>query len=169
MGKIGVGWVSSTRNASARVLHLRGWSFNSRKILPRVCARAHPTASFLGGTGYEPTSPISNPQSPVPSHKSPIPKQMICQLCERNLERLTVHHLIPRQKTKRKKVDPSPTINICSACHKQIHGLFDNTHLARELNSLDKLKNEPQMQKFLAWVKKQDPHKRIQVRRPKAS
>ncbi|MGB3512563.1 MAG: HNH endonuclease [Microcoleaceae cyanobacterium] len=90
---------------------------------------------------------------------------MECELCEREMERLTVHHLIPRQNTKRKKADPGPTINICSACHRQIHTFFENKHLAEELNTIDKLKNEPKMQKFLLWVKKQNPNKRIQVNR----
>lgn len=90
---------------------------------------------------------------------------MECQLCEREMERLTVHHLIPRQNTKRKKADPGPTINICSACHRQIHTFFENKHLAQELNTIDKLKNEPKMQNFLFWVKKQNPNKRIQVHR----
>lgn len=89
---------------------------------------------------------------------------MQCELCEREMDVLTVHHLIPRQKTKRKKADPGPTINICSGCHKQIHTLFNNTRLANELNSLERLKHEPQMQKFLSWIGKQDPNKRIKVR-----
>lgn len=88
---------------------------------------------------------------------------MSCELCERDVKNLTVHHLVPRQKTKRKKEKPGPIINICSACHKQIHTLFDNTHLAKELNSLELLKNEPQMEKFLSWVSKQDPGRRVQV------
>lgn len=87
-----------------------------------------------------------------------------CELCEREVERLTVHHLIPRQK----KGHHGPKINICSACHRQIHTLFDNTRLALELNSPEQLKNEPQMQKFLSWVRKQDPNKRIKVHRQKA-
>jgi hypothetical protein len=62
------------------------------------------------------------------------------------------------------QANPGPTIDICSACHRQIHSLFDNKHLAQELNSLDKLKNEPQLQKFLLWVQKQKPDKKIQVR-----
>ncbi|MBD3883111.1 HNH endonuclease [Phormidium tenue FACHB-886] len=88
----------------------------------------------------------------------------LCQLCDRNLPTLTEHHLIPRQKTKRKHLKPSPTISICSACHRQIHTLHDNTHLAKELNSLEALKVDPQLQRFIAWVKKQDPHKKVQVR-----
>lgn len=81
------------------------------------------------------------------------------------MEHLTVHHLVPRQHSKRKKQEPGETINICSACHRQIHVLFDNKLLAKELNSLEKLSNEPQIQKFLAWVRKQDPGKRISVHR----
>ncbi|WP_138502088.1 HNH endonuclease [Nostoc sp. PA-18-2419] len=94
------------------------------------------------------------------------PKTAIsCELCEREIASLTVHHLVPRQNTKRKKQDPGLTINICSACHRQIHALFDNKLLAKELNTLDKLRNQPQMQKFLTWVRKQDPNKRIAVDR----
>ncbi len=89
---------------------------------------------------------------------------MTCELCEREVEPLTVHHLIPRQK----KGHHGPKINICSACHKQIHTLYDNTRLAQELNSLEKLKKEPQMHKFLSWVSKQNPNKRVKVHRRRA-
>jgi predicted HNH restriction endonuclease len=94
---------------------------------------------------------------------------MNCELCERAVDRLTVHHLIPRQRVKQKKAEAGPTANICSACHRQIHALFDNKRLAKELNSLEKLRNEPQMAKFLSWVKKQKSHKRLQVHRGKAA
>lgn len=89
---------------------------------------------------------------------------MQCQLCQREIEKLTVHHLIPKQK----KGTHGPTIDICSACHRQIHTLFDNKRLATELNTLDKLQSEPQLQKFIAWVKKQKPDKRVKVHRHKA-
>lgn len=89
---------------------------------------------------------------------------MQCQLCEREIEQLTVHHLIPKQK----KGTHGPTIDICSACHRQIHTLFDNKRLAAELNTLEKLQSEPQLQKFVAWVKKQKPDKRVKVHRHKA-
>ena len=92
---------------------------------------------------------------------------MECELCAREMNNLTVHHLIPRQHTKRKNLEISPTIDICSACHRQIHVLFDNKRLARELNSIEALKAEPKMNKFLAWVRKQNPQKRITVRRQK--
>ncbi|MEM7594661.1 MAG: HNH endonuclease [Cyanobacteria bacterium P01_A01_bin.83] len=90
---------------------------------------------------------------------------MSCQLCDRSVEQLTVHHLIPRQTVKRKQADSGSTIEICSACHRQIHALYSNLELARNLNTLDKLKSEPKMIKFLGWVKKQDPRKQVRIRR----
>ena len=90
---------------------------------------------------------------------------MQCELCEREMERLTLHHLIPRQQTKRKKANPGTTVKICSACHKQIHALFNNKYLAQELNTLEKLRNESQIQKFLSWLKKQNTYKHIRVNR----
>ena len=92
---------------------------------------------------------------------------MKCELCQREMETLTIHHLIPRQYLKRKKIAASPTISICKACHKQIHALFDNKKLAQELNTPERLKQEPKMQKFLSWVRKQKPQKRIIVRTPR--
>ncbi|MGD1803847.1 HNH endonuclease [Dapis sp. BLCC M126] len=92
---------------------------------------------------------------------------MQCELCDREMKRLSVHHLIPRQQTKRKKAEPGSTIDICSACHRQIHAFFDNKRLAEELNTIEKLKHEPQMQKFLLWVRKQNPDRRVQVHRQK--
>ena len=88
---------------------------------------------------------------------------MQCPLCQREVQMLTVHHLIPKQKGGNK----GPTIDICPACHKQIHSLFDNARLAQELNTQEKLETEPQMQKFLSWARKQKSDKRIQVRRKK--
>lgn len=86
---------------------------------------------------------------------------MQCELCQRDVHNLTVHHLIPKQKNGHK----GPTTKICSACHHQIHALFDNTLLAQKLNSLEKLQEEPQMKKFLTWATKQKPDKRIRVHR----
>lgn len=98
---------------------------------------------------------------------------MQCQLYSRNVPRLTEHHLVqklvPKQHTKRKKLDPGETIDICPACHRQIHVLFDNRQLAQELNTLDRLQTHPNMVKFLVkflgWVRQQDPDRRVKVRR----
>lgn len=85
---------------------------------------------------------------------------MVCELCEREVERLTVHHLIPRERDGRHE----PKAELCPACHRQIHALFDNARLERELNCLERLRDAPEMRRFLAWVRKQDPHRRVRVR-----
>ena len=89
---------------------------------------------------------------------------MACQLCDRDVKKLTVHHLVPRQTVKRKQADSGPTINICSPCHRQIHSLYTNLELAKHLNTIDKLQSEPKMRKFLGWIKKQDPNKKVRIK-----
>ncbi|MGB3765984.1 MAG: HNH endonuclease [Phormidesmis sp.] len=92
----------------------------------------------------------------------------ICELCDRTCPRLTAHHLTPKQHTKRKnkrhRQDLGPTIDICPPCHKQIHTLFTNKELAADLHSADLLKSHPNMEKFLKWIVKQDPFKKVRTR-----
>ncbi len=88
---------------------------------------------------------------------------MNCALCGRAVAQLTEHHLKPKSRLKKGEV--TPTIWICSACHRQIHALFSNLQLADELNSLERLRDEPRMVKFLSWIRKQDANKRVKVRR----
>jgi hypothetical protein len=88
---------------------------------------------------------------------------MKCALCEREVSQLTEHHLKPRSRLKKGEI--TPTILICSACHRQIHALFSNLQLADEFNSLERLRDEPRIRKFLLWIIKQDANKHIRVRR----
>ncbi|MDQ3812719.1 MAG: HNH endonuclease [Armatimonadota bacterium] len=86
-----------------------------------------------------------------------------CQLCERPVGTLTIHHLVP--KSQATKGEPIPTAAICSACHRQLHALFTNKQLAREFSSLEELRTDPHVQRFLRWVRQQDSNKRVKVRR----
>ncbi len=90
---------------------------------------------------------------------------MSCQLCDRDVKQLTVHHLVPRQTVKRKQAESGETIDICSPCHRQIHTLYSNLELAKHLNTIDKLQSEPKMRKFLGWIRKQDPSKKVRIRK----
>ncbi|MEO0457265.1 MAG: HNH endonuclease, partial [Cyanobacteria bacterium P01_A01_bin.114] len=83
----------------------------------------------------------------------------------RDCPKLTVHHLIPRQQARRKKQDAGPTVDICAPCHKQVHTLFTNQQLAVEFNSVEQLHAHEGMQKFLGWVRKQDPTRKVRTRR----
>lgn len=71
-----------------------------------------------------------------------------------------MHHLVPKQQDG----TDGPTLDVCPPCHRQIHALFDNKTLARELDSIDKLAGHPDMRRFLRWIRKQAPDKRIKVR-----
>ncbi len=87
---------------------------------------------------------------------------MICELCRRDVDKLTEHHLTPRSKLRRGET--TPTIGICWPCHRQLHALFSLAQLKDEYNTLERLRDEPRMARFLAWVRKQDPNKRVRVR-----
>ncbi|MGD1922343.1 MAG: hypothetical protein ACFCAD_27695 [Pleurocapsa sp.] len=81
------------------------------------------------------------------------------------MKQLTVHHLVPRQTVKRKQSESGESIDICSPCHRQIHTLYSNLELAKHLNTIDKLQSEPKMRKFLGWIRKQDPSKKVRIRK----
>ena len=74
----------------------------------------------------------------------------ICELFNRDVSIITKHHLIPKQKGGK----DYKTIHLCTTCHKQIHALFTNTELATLYNSIDALKNNARIIKFLNFVEK---------------
>jgi len=88
---------------------------------------------------------------------------MRCEICEHGffskegrfpVGKPVTHHLIPKQKFRGKSSD-AQTIIICSRCHKQMHKLYDNYTLKRRLSAITELKNDPKMQKFVRWVRKE--------------
>lgn len=74
----------------------------------------------------------------------------VCELCNRNVSIITKHHLIPKQNGGKNY----KTIHLCTTCHKQIHALFTNRELATLYNSIDSLKNNDKIIKFLNFIKK---------------
>lgn len=87
----------------------------------------------------------------------------ICALCGRDVRALTEHHLVPRSKGK--KGQALPTVLICSACHRQLHVLFTNEELARDFNTLEKLRENEAVRRFVKWIRKQHPETYVRVRR----
>ena len=84
-----------------------------------------------------------------------------CEMCQR-LMPLTVHHLYPREVQKKclkrglmTEQDRLQKARICRQCHNSIHRLYDNEHLATTLNSIDKLLEEEDIQKWVAYARKQ--------------
>src|SRR5438874_8698754 len=80
-----------------------------------------------------------------------------CALCERTVDRLSQHHLVPKSQ------GGTETVGLCSACHKTLHSFFSNHTLAKEKYTIESLREDPAIQRYLAWIRKQ-PDRRIQVR-----
>lgn len=90
-----------------------------------------------------------NTQPPVPEHwLSSEPVR--CPLCGRPIpsSQRDKHHLVPRLKGGKE------TQVMHRICHRQIHALFSETELATRYNTAEALLEHPEIQKFVAWVKK---------------
>ena len=74
-----------------------------------------------------------------------------CELCEREVESISKHHLIPKQKGG----TFGPIANLCAACHSTLHNTYTNQELALLYNSVEKLKEAEALQKYLKWIRKQ--------------
>ena len=84
-----------------------------------------------------------------------------CPLCQRQTE-LTFHHLIPRKLHRRPFFRKTYTkdhlhqgVYICRLCHNGIHKLYDEMYLAKHLNTLEALENDPAISKHCQWVARQ--------------
>ena len=75
--------------------------------------------------------------------------RVICPLCDRNIPKAQIdaHHLIP------KSHKGTETVMLHRICHRQIHALFTETELARQFNTVDKLKSQEEILRFIQWVK----------------
>ena len=49
-----------------------------------------------------------------------------------------------------------------------IHTTYDNKRLARELDSIEKLKEAPELQKYLKWIRKQKSGRTFKTRSRKS-
>jgi 5-methylcytosine-specific restriction protein A len=80
-----------------------------------------------------------------------------CALCEREVSYTSRHHLVPKSEGGREMVE------LCSACHKTLHSFFQNRALAKELHTIEALRKDSDIARYLRWVQKQ-PDKAIRVR-----
>lgn len=85
----------------------------------------------------------------------------VCELCERENVETTVHHLLPKEMGG----TFGPTANLCIPCHKQIHALYTNEEIAARLTSIDQLRKDEQLSRFLKWIKKQPPSKIMKMKK----
>lgn len=84
-----------------------------------------------------------------------------CVLCERDNIQLTRHHLLPREEGGKEE----DIALICEYCHKQIHALYTNKELAVRLSTLEELKEDENIKKYLKFIKKQPSTKKIKIKK----
>ena len=85
----------------------------------------------------------------------------ICELCGRQVGRLTKHHLIPKarhaNKRNKREFDRHEVKHrlawFCRPCHSHVHALFTEKTLEREFNTLALLAAQPEVAKFAAWIR----------------
>ncbi len=83
-----------------------------------------------------------------------------CALCDR-VANLTFHHLVPkklhRRNHYRKQFDKemlAQGVELCRPCHSALHRLYDEITLAKRLNSLALLREDPAVARHVGWVRK---------------
>ncbi|WP_299823994.1 HNH endonuclease [uncultured Pontibacter sp.] len=74
---------------------------------------------------------------------------LVCELCSREVQSLSRHHLVPREEGGRY----GATAELCQPCHSTIHLSLSNQELAQEYNSIEALQKAEALQKYLKWVK----------------
>lgn len=83
-------------------------------------------------------------------------KQIIgeCPICSRDLVAGTTvneHHLIP------KSLKGRATITLHKICHSKIHSIFTERELLHHYHTVERLRDHPQMEKFIHWLANKDP------------
>ena len=74
-----------------------------------------------------------------------------CELCEREVQATSRHHLVPREEGGRY----GSTVDLCQPCHSSVHRFLSNRALARNYASVEALRGAEELQTYLRWVKKQ--------------
>ena len=92
---------------------------------------------------------------------SPYREAPVCELCLREAVRFTEHHLVPRSRGGKY----GPKARLCPTCHRQLHAMFSEKTLANELNSVERLRKDPEFAGYLKWASKQKDGASFRVRR----
>jgi 5-methylcytosine-specific restriction enzyme A len=87
-----------------------------------------------------------------------MPEPVSCGLCGRPFlpKELTRHHCRPRSKGG----TTEHVERICSQCHSMVHATYTNETLAALYPTLAKLREAPELEPYLRWVRKQPPSRR---------
>ncbi|MCJ2046478.1 HNH endonuclease [Methylobacterium sp. J-078] len=86
------------------------------------------------------------------THGPAVTSPVICPLCERPIPpraKSSLHHLVPKLKGGAR----AGTVRLHQICHSAIHARFSEAEIARRLANVESLRAEPEMARFLAWVR----------------
>lgn len=77
-------------------------------------------------------------------------RPVVCPLCDRPIPpaQRDAHHLVPKSR------GGVHTAWLHRICHRQVHALFTEAELERELSSVEALRTHPGMAPFLGWVRR---------------
>jgi hypothetical protein len=76
----------------------------------------------------------------------------VCPLCERPIPpqaRSSRHHLTPRARGGTRL----GTVRLHQICHRAIHARYSEVEIARRLADIEALKSNPELARFIAWVR----------------
>lgn len=77
-----------------------------------------------------------------------------CAICGRDLikgKTVNEHHLVPKTYKGRE------TVTLHIICHTKIHSIFSEKELRDYYHTPERLREHPEMEKFIKWVSKKDP------------
>lgn len=84
-----------------------------------------------------------------------------CPLCGRDMiagKSVNEHHLLP------KSLKGRETVTIHVVCHTKIHSVFTERELFAYYHTPERLREHPEIQKFLKWISKKPPEYRTRNR-----
>ncbi|HYQ92472.1 MAG TPA: hypothetical protein VES89_10465 [Candidatus Competibacteraceae bacterium] len=91
-----------------------------------------------------------------------LPKPTGCELCGRNVDLLTKHHLIPRTRHRNKRNRREFTreevrtriLWLCRPCHNHIHDVLTEKELEFDYNTRQALLEQPDIRRFIDWIRR---------------
>ena len=89
-----------------------------------------------------------------------------CPLCERPIPRearASRHHLTPKLKGGAHK----GTVRLHQICHSAIHARYSEAEIARRLNDAESLRHDPDLARFVVWVRSKPDDFHARTRRVK--
>jgi len=85
-----------------------------------------------------------------------------CPLCGRKLvggSSVNQHHLVPRSRNGR------DTVALHWICHAAIHATLSEKELERQYNMIERLREHPQLRRFIVWVRRKPSELWVRTRR----